>query len=146
MSTQFNRADLLARRAADYFKDGLCDTAGALRAELSGMDAFAVATQLDEAVASPDEVAATFEALKQILATSEGEAPDTRFDTAVQHALELVSRLLSTHNNIVLDGWLNECSPFIKSEADLSAFVTFFESVVRQYSALQLVKQPEADL
>jgi hypothetical protein len=141
MANDLNHDQLLAREPAQYFKDGLVDTSGKLRPELAGLDAFAVATQLLEGDASPDEVAATYEALRQLLAEATGD-PGRAFAAAVQDALTLVSRLLGVRNNIVLAGWLRECRPYIKTAADMAAFLQFFEAVIRQYTSLVAVQSP----
>lgn len=149
MDNGISRDQLLGRRATDYLRDGLCDAQGALRAELAGLDAFAVAVQLEEAAASPDELTATFEALRKVLRQCEGApgpAPD-RYKAAVREALEVTSRVLGIPNNIKIRGWLNnECGPFIRTEADIRAFAEFFRAVARQYLALRAVKSmPERD-
>lgn len=142
MTTDITREELLARQPQDYLRDGLSTPAGSLRPDLAGMPAFAVATQLDEAVASPQEVALTFEMLKQVLGVSEGDGTPAgeRFVAAAREALDRVARLLSKVNNIVLDGWLEDCAPFIQNEADIQAFLSLFQAVLQQYTALQAVK------
>lgn len=142
MTIDLSREQLLARRAADYLRQGLCDEAGHLRQELTGLEAFAVSTQFDEAAVSPQELAFTLDMLKQVLDMSQGDgqAADVRFKAARREALEHVSGLLAQHNHIAILGWLKECTPFIKSEADIQAFVKFFQAVLQQYSALQAIK------
>ena len=144
MTTDITREQLLARQPQDYLRDGLSTAAGTLRPELAGIPAFAVATQLDEAMASPQEVALTFEMLKQVLGVSQGDGRPAgdRFLAASRDALDHVARLLSKVNNIVLDGWLEDCAPFIKTEADIQAFIALFQTVLQQYTALQAVKPP----
>lgn len=106
----------------------------------------AVATQLDEALASPQEVALTFEMLKQVLGVSEGGSGPAgeHFLAASREALDHVARLLSKVNNIVLDGWLEDCAPFVRTETDIQAFIALFQAVLQQYTALQAVK-PSAE-
>ena len=142
MTTDITREQLLARQPQDDLRDGLSTPSGTLRPELAGMPAFAVATQLGETVASPQEVALTLEMLKQVLGALEGDGTPAgeRFVAAVREALDHVARLLSKANNIVLDGWLEDCAPFIKTEADIRAFLAMFQAVLQQYTALQAVK------
>jgi hypothetical protein len=142
MTTDLSREQLLARRATDYLAQGLCDEAGQLHAELTGLGAFAVSTQFDETAVSPQELAFTLEMLKQVLDMSEGDgqAANARFTAARQDTLEHVSRLLTQPNHIAVLGWIQECTPFIQTEADIQAFVKFFQSVLQQYTALQAIK------
>lgn len=146
MGTDITRAQLLARRPQDDLREGLSTATGTLRPELAGMPAFAVATQLDESMASPQEVALTFEMLKQVLGVSEGDGNPAgeRFAAASREALDHVARLLSKDNHLVIDGWLEDCAPFVKTEADIQAFITLFQAVLRQYTALHAVK-PSGD-
>jgi hypothetical protein len=142
MATDLDPAQLLARRPSEYLKDGFRDARGAPRPELAGLDAFAVATQFAAAEASPDEVAATYEALRQVLEAAPPGDPAARFAAAVQDALDLVERLLGVTNNIAVAGWLRACRPFVKTDADVAAFLEHFQAVLRQYSALISVSQP----
>lgn len=59
--------------------------------------------------------------LKQVLGVSQGDGSPAgdRFLAASRDALDHVARLLSKVNNIVLDGWLEDCAPFVKTEADI---------------------------
>lgn len=146
MATDLSQAQLLARRPGEYLKGGLLDAAGKLRPELVGLDAFAVATQFVTAGASPDEVAATYEALRQVLAQQPAGDAARRFATSVQGALDLVRRLLGITNNIAVAGWLRACRPFVQTDADIAAFLEHFQAVVRQHGALVAVSQsPEEE-
>lgn len=147
MSTEITREQLLARQPQDYLQNGLRTASGTLRPELVGLEAFAVATQLDQAMASPQEVALTYEMLKQVLAQSDGDARPAaeRFAAAVSEAIEHVERLISQHSNFVISGWLEDCAPFIKTSADIPSFLELFQAVLRQYTALQAVKAPGND-
>src|SRR4051794_8773227 len=139
MSDDLNADQLLARRPSDYLKNGFFDGAGSLKPELTGLDAFAIASQFERAEASPEEVAATLEALRQILPLQTGD-PSMRFRGAVQESLNLVRRLLRIDNNIILSAWLRECSAWVTTEADIEGFTQHFLAVVRQYSALAAVR------
>lgn len=144
MTTDLSREQLLARRAADYLGHGLCDEAGRLRPELTGLDTFAVSTQFDEAAVSPQELAFTLDMLRQVLGMSQGngQPAQARFAAGRDESLDHVSRLLAQHNHIAILGWLEDCTPFVNTEADIQAFLAFFQSVLQQYSALQAIKLP----
>lgn len=142
MADDLDRDQLLARGPTDYLKDGFFDAAGQLKPELTGLDAFAVATQLEQGEASPEEVAATLAALRQTLPLQTGD-PAKRFRRAVQEALGLVERTLQIdNNNIVLEGWLRECRDYVKTDADIEAFLRHFLAVLLQYQGLIGVKLP----
>lgn len=142
MTTDLSHEQLLARRAADYLQQGLRDEHGALRSELTGLEAFAVCTQFEEAAVPLQELALTLEMLKQVLALSEGDGQHAseRFPAAWHEALDHVSRLLSQHNHIAIQSWLVECTPFVQTEADIQAFLSFFQTILQHCNALQAVK------
>ena len=68
-----------------------------------------VCVQLEEAEASPEEVAATLEALQQVLPLHRGR-PRKRFATATAEALETVSMMYAQANNQGMVTWLDQCS------------------------------------
>ena len=127
-----------------YLKQGFFAAPGKLRPELTGLAAFGTAQRLERAAASPDELAATFEALKQVL-PARTEAPAKKFAAAVEEALALVGRMLNIPNNIMIAGWLRECAPFVKTPADLAACLEHFQAVTLQYTTLLAVKQPKME-
>jgi hypothetical protein len=143
MADDIDPEQLLSRGPSDYLKGGFFDAAGQYRPELSGLDAFAIASQLERGEASPEEVAASLEALRQTLPLQEGD-PARRFRGAVQEGLSLVAQTLQISNNIVLNGWLRECRDYVKTDADIAAFLRHFLAVLLQYQGLVAAKPPAA--
>lgn len=141
MPDDLNSAAMLSLRPSAYLKKGFFASPGKLQPELTGTAAFAVAQQLERAEASPDELVATYEALKQILAAAPTPSPE-KFAAAIDQALSLVEGMLKITNNLMIEGWLRECVPFVKSGADIAGFLEHFQAVTRQYAALIAVKNP----
>jgi len=136
----WDRSELLALTPLVYLRNGLRDEAGQLRPELQGVCATAAATQLEEAEASPQEVAATLEALRQVLPLHRGK-PRKRLSAACAEALETVSMMYAKANNRGIVTWLDQCSTAVKTEDDINAFVDHFTAVVRQYGVISALKQ-----
>lgn len=111
--------------------------------EPPGLEAFAVTRRFDETAVSPQELAFTFEMLKQVLSLSEGDGrpANERFAGAWHEALEHVSRLLGQHNHIAVVGWLQETATLIQTEKEIQNFLFFFQTVLQQHTALQAIKQ-----
>src|SRR5437016_4407128 len=120
MADVLTRADLLALKPGAYLQGGFVDGTGALRPELRGLTPFAVATQLEQGEVSPQEVAFTLEALRQVLPSHTGTAGE-RLKGAVRQALDLVAGMLGIFNNAALETWLSQCVPFVKTDQDLAA-------------------------
>jgi hypothetical protein len=131
----YDRDALLAMTPDVYLRDGLRDELGQPRARLKGLWATAVCTQLKEAQASPQEVAATFEAFKFALPKHRG-SPTERFEATRREAFELVGAMYKTTNNQGLTDWIEACGAFVTDEADLDAFLVHFQAVVRQYDVI----------
>ncbi|MDB5038956.1 MAG: hypothetical protein JWQ35_2484 [Bacteriovoracaceae bacterium] len=127
-------------KPADYLAKGFFISPKKIQPELTGTYAFAAATQFERAEASPDELAATFEALKQILPTRGDSDAAKKFGGAIQEALALVERMLKISNNIAIEGWLRQCANFVKTPEDIDAFLQHFQAVLLQYTALIGVK------
>lgn len=135
MSNDIPSTELLSATPGEYLKDGWMDAKGQTRADLLGLKAFAIASQLQQAYVSSQELALTQEALKQVLALDEGDI-ETRFPDAVSEALDLVGGITNTAPNPRLANWLKACIPFVKTEADLQAFLQHLQAVMRQHVTL----------
>ena len=144
MANDLNPHQLLARRPTEYLRAGFFDPPGSLRASLLGIDAFAVATQLMQGAASPDEVTITYEALRQLVEQQPAGATSQRLGVALPEALQLVRRMLGIENNDTLAVWLFDCQPFVRTDDDLRAFFDHFQAVLRQYTSLLGVSTPPA--
>jgi len=135
----WDHSELLALAPSQYLRDGFRDEAGQLRPELRGVFATAAATQLEEAALSPQEVAATLEALRRALALHQGK-PRKRFSAACTEALETVAMMYGEPNNRGIVIWLDQCRAAVKTDDDIRAFVDHFRAVVRQYGVITALK------
>jgi hypothetical protein len=134
-----DHSQLIALTPLQYLRDGFRDEAGNLRPQLRGVYATAAAIQLEAFEVAPQELAATLEALQQVLPLHQGIA-NQRFATAKYEALELVSMMYRKSNNFGIVQWLEQCSTAIKTEDDISAFIEHFVALVRQYSLIIALK------
>src|SRR4051794_18798855 len=123
MSDNLSLAGMLSVTPADYLKDGFYNESGTLRPELTGMKAFAIASQFSQALTPPQEVTLTLEGLRQVLPLHAGEQAE-QFAGSVTETLEMVARILGQANNARLKSWLNDCAPFVKTEADIEGFLS----------------------
>jgi hypothetical protein len=132
---EYSRTELLELTPAKYLADGFVDAAGKPRAELQTSFATAASTQLLDAELSPQELAFTYEALRQSLAVQEGPAPK-RIQAALEEGLETVRGMIRQPNNPGLVKWLNECVAAVKAPADIDALLAHMLAVLRQYTAI----------
>jgi hypothetical protein len=132
---EYSREELLALSASRYLATGFVDQRGKAVVELQTTFATAAATQFGEAQLSPQELAFTFEALKQALPLY-SDTPSGRIKSAVGEALEIVRGMIKQPNNARLVQWLSECSAAVKSEVDIVALVEHFMAVLRQYTVI----------
>ena len=137
----YSRDELLALTPKRYLKDGFVDGKGKPRSELQTGYATAAATQLLAGELSPQELAFTYEALRQTLPLQEGPVPK-RIRGAVEEALEVVRGMIRQPNNPGLTKWINESAAMVKGTADLDAFLTHLLAVLRQYSVLVASQPP----
>ena len=138
---EYSRDKLLALTPARYLSGGFVDRTGKPRPELQTGYATAAATQLLAAELSPQELAFTYEALRQSLAVQDGAAPK-RIRAAVEEALETVRGMIRQPNNKGLTKWINECAALVKGPPDIDAFLVHFLAVLRQYSVLVASRPP----
>jgi hypothetical protein len=135
------RDELLALTPAQYLAEGWTTADGAPRRELTGIDATAASTQFLAAELSPQELALTAEAVRQILPQTD-EPPGPRAHEASMEALGLVGRAIGQTNNQVLARWLIDCADRVRTEADLAAFLRHLTATERQYSLVAELSQP----
>lgn len=135
----YDREALLGLTPAAYLRDGFLDADGKPRHELTGIWATAACVQIEEEEASPQEVAATFEALRYALPLHRG-SPAEKFRAAWREALETVAAMYDIRNNQGVVDWLEACGEFVQTEADIEAFVAHFQAVMRQYAVIVGVK------
>lgn len=139
MANDMNRDDLLRLTPRIYLRDGYRDGAGKLRPRLRGLYATAAAAQFEHAEVSPQELAGTLEALRQVLPWHKGEAQDLLRD-AVSEALELAASLYKKENHPAIVAWLEDCADFVHSPEDIDAFMQHSEAVARIYNAMIALK------
>lgn len=131
----YTRQELLELSASRYLSDGFIDPRGKPFAALQTTFATAAATQFLDAQLSPQELAFTYEALKQVLPLHAG-IPSARLREAIAEALEVVRAMVKQPNNARLKQWLGECSTYVKTKADLEVFLEHFMAVLRQYTVI----------
>jgi hypothetical protein len=131
----YSRKELLELSASRYLGKGFVDSRGKALPELQTTFATAAATQFGESQLSPQELAFTFEALKQALPLYT-DTPSARTKSAIAEALEVVRGMIKQPNNARLVQWLSECSAAVKSEVDIVALVEHFMAVLRQYTVI----------
>jgi hypothetical protein len=141
---QYSRDELLALTPEHYLADGFLDAAGALRRELIGDAATAAATQLVAAGLSPQELAFTYEALRILLPRhAEGDAR-ARIEAALGEALATVARMIRQPNNEGLVSWSRSCAAFVRRDAEIPAFLTHIQAVLRLHALIVNLPPPDA--
>jgi len=123
-----------------YLANGFVDATGKIRPEHLGFHAFAAALQFQHANVPVQELAATYEALAQLMPLTEG-SPTRRLREAVEEALDLVARMLNIANSEAIEDWIIACAEHIHTQADLDAFLAHFQAVMRHYGALAAVTE-----
>ena len=135
------RAALRARTPSVYLQAGFCDAAGQVRLALLDAEAIAAATQLTVAELSPQEMAFTWEAIRALLPLQRG-TPEARMQDGLGEALATVRRMIRQPNNEGLVDWCRACAGFVRTEADIAAFLTHMRAVLRLYSLLVSLPPP----
>jgi hypothetical protein len=130
-----SREQFLELTPSEYLKDGYRDSSGQLRPDLLSNYATAAATQLEMSATSPQEVAATLEALRQALPWHVG-SPQELFLGAAQEALEIVAEMHETPSNPGLVSWIQQCARAVHDPEDIEAFLAHLEAVARQYGVM----------
>lgn len=133
---EISTAELQRLTPKEYLKKGYCGAAGRPDPKLLGIYAAAACAQLEASQTSPQELAGTFEALRQALPWHKEADPHERMRNAVDEALELASSMYNQPNNPGIVRWLDECVDAIRTQADSDAFLAHLTSVVRQYSLI----------
>jgi hypothetical protein len=136
----YTRAELLALTPAKYLAKGFVNAKGKPVPELQNTYATAAAMQLLAGELSPQELAFTYEALKQTLPLHD-EPPAKKAKAALDEALETVRGMIKQTNNTALTKWINQCATFVKSPADLEAFSAHILAVLRLYSVMVASRQ-----
>jgi hypothetical protein len=130
-----DRKTLLALTPEKYLAGGYRDEHGEPRAELRGLFATAASTQLEASLTSPQELAATLDALAMVLPLHEGDA-HARCAEACDEALSTVASMYDKDSNPGIAAWLGACAGAVESEDDIAALLDHFRAVVRQYAIL----------
>jgi hypothetical protein len=131
----YKREELLELSASRYLSEGFVDKRGKPFAELQTTFATAAATQFLDAQLSPQELAYTYEALKQVLTLHAG-TPSAQILGAIAEALEVVRAMVKQPNNARLKQWLAECAAAVKTDKDINAFLEHYMAVLRQYTVI----------
>jgi hypothetical protein len=131
----YSREDLLALTPDRYLAAGFAQPDGSVRREFLADYATAAGTQFLAADLSPQELALTAEAVRQILPLRDG-APGSRARGSAAEALGVVAHAIQQPNNEVLAQWLTQCAAAVSTEADLQGFLAHLQAVERQYPLL----------
>lgn len=134
------RDDLLALTADRYCAGGYTGADGALRREFRAEYATAACTQFLAAELSPQELALTAEAVRQVLPLHDGP-PGERANGAADEALSVVAHAIRQSNNEVLARWLKQCAVAVRTEADLQGFLAHLLATERQYALVAPLSQ-----
>lgn len=132
----YTREELLELTAPRYLAKGYRDAAGQPLGELQTTFATAVSTQFLAAGLSPQELAFSYEALKQTLPMHAEATPAERTEAAVTEALEIVRGMIRQPNHPRLEQWLRDCAAAVRNEADPQALLEHMMAVLRQYSVI----------
>ena len=136
------RADLLARTPDRYLRDGFLDAGGAVRPGLLTDDATAAAAQLLASHASPQELAYTLEAVRQLLPLYGGADPGARLRAALDEALAVLAGAIGQPGNPGLARWIGACAAAVRTGMDLDAFLAHVEAALRQHTLLAAMLPP----
>jgi len=140
---EYTRAELLALTPAKYLANGLLGPDGKPRRELRGEYATAASTQFKEAELAPQELAFTYEALRQLV-QMQGVATGDAFRDAVEDALGAVQGMIKQANNEGLANWLQESAAAIGGPADIDAFLAHMLAVLKQYAVIASFSPPSS--
>ena len=139
---EFTRDEWMELRPDIYLADGYLDADGALRADFFADYATAAATQLMAEDLSPQELALTFEGIRQLLPLQEG-APADRLDGAIDETLLVVARATGQENNGGLVRWIDDCAEAVTTAEELDGFLAHVQAVMRLYGVL-VASQPDS--
>jgi hypothetical protein len=132
---EFTREQWLALSPSVYVADGYVDDTGVPREDFLGDYVTAATTQLMAAEVSAHELAFVFEALRLVLPDYAGP-PRKRLMEALTEAFEVVARAIGRKINDEMAEWLNICAAAVRTEADLRAFLTHVQAVMRRYAVV----------
>jgi hypothetical protein len=90
------------------------------------------------------EIAATYEALNQILPSHDAGSPYERFSGAVSEALEMVANMYSIDNDVAICIWLAKASGTVHTESDMREIMQYFLRIVRFCATLSALAPPKA--
>ncbi len=140
---ELGRAQLKQLRPSTYLPTHSFDQAVELGNESAGNFATAACIALEDAEASPQEFLTIYEAIKQCLEFTEGGDANQRLRQAVEEATSLTEGLLVKKLNYAISAWINECLPFVKTEAGIKAFMEHLRVVAEQYALTMSLKYPD---
>ena len=129
----YTREDLLALTPDRFLAAGYTNPDGTMRREFAADYATAASTQFLAAELSPQELALTAEAVRQILPQYERGTPGERARATADEALAVVANAIRQPNNEVLARWLRDCAAAVRTETDLQAFLAYLLATERQY-------------
>lgn len=135
MAAEPDRTALRALTPDRYLAEGWQAPEGGVRREATGLWATAAAEQLLAADVPAAEVAATYEAFRQVLPYY-GAAAAAALDDVRDEALDLVAKLLGQPNHHGLRDWAAACLARVREPQDVEAFMAHFRAVSLQYEVI----------
>jgi hypothetical protein len=129
--TVITREQFLAMTPSEYLRNGFRDEKGRPRQELTSIYATAGATQLE--ALSGRELGTTLLALAHALPMHNG-TPAQRYHSACAEAGELVAGVLGAPPSPELARWLEQFTPFVRTEEDLLDLLSYLGIVARQHA------------
>jgi hypothetical protein len=84
---------------------------------------------------SPQELALTYEGIRQLLPVHEGPPRDRLF-AAFEETLLVVARAIRQPNNGGLVDWISDCAAIVETQAELEGFMRHIQAVMRLYSIM----------
>jgi len=132
---EFTRDEWLALSPSVYLADGYLDGDGVLREDFLADYVTAASMRLMTAEVSAQELAFVVEALRLLLPEYEGP-PRKRLIEALTEAFEVVGRAIRRTNDERMVEWLNMCAAAVTTDAELQAFLTYVQAVMRRYGVV----------
>jgi hypothetical protein len=115
--------------------DGYLDGDGVPREDFLADYVTAASMRLMAAEVSARELAFVVEAVRLLLPEYEGP-PRKRLIEALTEAFEVVARAIRRTNNERMVEWLNMCAAAVTTDAELRAFLTYAQAVMRRYAVV----------
>jgi hypothetical protein len=137
--SDIDQQQLLTMTPNVYLRRGFRWGNGERFPELNGIWATAASLQMENAEASPQELAFTLDALREVALLH--RPFDSNFVAEVtQEAIETVRGMIEQPNNRGIVRWIADCRPAIRNQRDFDDWLSHMQAVVRQYGTMIAMK------